>query len=216
MVKIQVSRFSSLELPPFVEAQYPWPEDCFLQAGAKGLVISSNGNYTTAFVEAFPNETFIRGEGATIEEAEKAAWDKYQTYEACPKHEYDPKNYTNGAGFCKHCNHFKGNVFSGEELGQYCYICTTGTTYGQAPVLKNVDVWEQKWFCEEHYKSAQTNRYIFLSSQNELDKKELSELSHLKWVLNLEKEEGDPLDIKEALTELFASFNKDDETNEER
>jgi len=32
----------------------PWPESCFVQCGDKGIVMSQEGNYTTAFFEAFP------------------------------------------------------------------------------------------------------------------------------------------------------------------
>lgn len=93
-----------------------WPEDCFIQWGGQGLVFrheKEGGCYTTAFFEAFPNDpkTFIRGEGASIEEAEKSAFKQFEHFRACPGHEFERRNYTNGAGFCKHCGLFKSDAF---------------------------------------------------------------------------------------------------------
>lgn len=64
---------------PF-KCRYNWPEDCYVQCGEFGVVISDNGNYETAFFEAFPKQpkTFIRGEGKSIEEAETQAWREFQ------------------------------------------------------------------------------------------------------------------------------------------
>jgi hypothetical protein len=97
------------------QTQYPWPEDVFVQGGARGLVISRNGNYGTAFVEAFPAGTFLRGEGATVAEAETACWEQYQRLVACPAHpEHGPferRNYRNGAGFCIRCGAWFSHLF---------------------------------------------------------------------------------------------------------
>lgn len=90
-------------------AQHPWPEDMFLQGGTRGIVFASDGNYRTAFVEAFPRDpdTFLRGEGTTVAEAEADCWAKYQTLTACPAHPnhgpFEAREYTNGAGFCTRC-----------------------------------------------------------------------------------------------------------------
>lgn len=113
----------------------PWPGDCFVQCGGDGLVFPSGHmekcftkgemiegladaladpkTYTTAFFEAFPREpdTFIRGEGKTIEEAEAQAWEHLERIKACPGHEYEKRGYTNGAGLCRHCDLFKSKVF---------------------------------------------------------------------------------------------------------
>lgn len=115
-----------------------WAEDCFVQCGGDGIVFSQGGfqeimfsdnpieslakesakptTYRTAFFEAFPRnpDTFIRGEGKTIEEAEEKAWNKLQKYLACTGHEFEKRGYTNGAGFCKHCNMFASKVFEPE------------------------------------------------------------------------------------------------------
>ena len=47
-----------------------WPDGTFIQGGARGVVLGGkDGPYRTAFVEAFPADTFLRGEGPTIEYA---------------------------------------------------------------------------------------------------------------------------------------------------
>lgn len=122
------------------ECKYDWAEDCFVQCGGDGIVFTDQTindafenpvetmgvilgmeekpkHYKTAFFEAFPRSpnTFIRGEGVTIEDAEKQAWKKFQKYSKCPKHEYEKRGYTNGAGFCKHCNMFGSKVFEPEK-----------------------------------------------------------------------------------------------------
>lgn len=114
------------------ELTQPWPEDCYVQGGSRGLVMSRTPgkSYNTAFVEAFPTQpaTFIRGEGPTLEEAEKQAWAKYERVAAGDhEHEYEDRGYRNGAGFCKHCDLFTSNVFTPTELGSFCSVCETPT-----------------------------------------------------------------------------------------
>lgn len=114
------------------EDPYPcrqaWPHDCFVQCGGDGIVLPTgtmssildkgditpiakgmsgalDGSYRTAFFEAFPKfpETFIRGEGPTIEEAEAACWRKYVKITSCQKHEFERRGRTDGYCYCKHC-----------------------------------------------------------------------------------------------------------------
>lgn len=118
------------------EQQHPW-HDCFVQGGKSGVVVVRNPkpgepvSYWTAFVEAFPRDpkTFIRGEGATVPEAEDAAWAKYQKILHCPApsgdHEYETRGMRNGVGFCRHCNMSSGAAFTLEEIGSICVICGT-------------------------------------------------------------------------------------------
>lgn len=106
----------------------PWPEDCSVQCGGKGIVLPSNSletvlssdkplgelakaavqkeSYTTAFFEAFPKKPscFIRGEGKTIEEAEEKAFKKFQAILDCKEHEFEPRGRKDGYGYCKHCS----------------------------------------------------------------------------------------------------------------
>lgn len=100
------------------ECSCPWPAGTQVQAGRDGLVIvagtgAHRGSYRTAYFEAFPTEpaTFIRGEGATTEDAEADAWAKWQTIAACPGHEFERRGLRNGAGYCRHCTMFASRVF---------------------------------------------------------------------------------------------------------
>jgi hypothetical protein len=86
-----------------------WPEKCIVQWGSSGVVASESGCYRTAFFEAFPgNEAggYIRGEGATIAEAEADAFSKYSREIGC-NHRWGRKGYLNGGAFCYHCGAFK-------------------------------------------------------------------------------------------------------------
>lgn len=107
--------------------RHPWPIEAVVNGGRSGLVLSrTSDSYTTAFVEASLTEpaTFLRGEGATIEEAEDTAWAKYQRVTANDHdHEFETRGYSNGAGFCKHCNLFQSGIFSLQEIGSVCHLC---------------------------------------------------------------------------------------------
>lgn len=86
-----------------------WPEKCYVQWGNSGVVLSADGNYRTAFFEAFPRDNaggFIRGEGPTIAAAEADAFSKY-TKEANCNHRWGRKGYRNGGALCYHCGAFK-------------------------------------------------------------------------------------------------------------
>lgn len=89
------------------QAMFPWPQDMYLQGGKRGLVVGSKGSYRTAFVEAFPPGTFLRGEGESVAEAEAACWAKYEKHMRCDgsgEHgPYEPRRYENGSGFCVKC-----------------------------------------------------------------------------------------------------------------
>lgn len=132
--------------------RHPWPADAFLQGGKTGLVLRRDGSaYTTAFVEAFVDNSFIRGEGDTVTEAESHAWAQYETFTACattePGHSYETRGYTNGAGFCAKCGHFRPNVFTAEELGQHCVTCGTATMWSRAG---------NDWYCQDHQLDVET------------------------------------------------------------
>lgn len=141
-----------------------WPEDCFVQCGDTGIVFGRSGSfdnvmtsddvlgalkeevydketYVTAFFEAFPKtpNTFIRGEGKSVEEAEDNAWKQYQKYSTCSNHEFERRGYTNGAGFCKNCGMFNSKAFEPETK---CCICGKPTFY-----TKDIN---ENWYCEEH------------------------------------------------------------------
>ena len=58
-----------------------------------GIVFNSKGDcYETAFFEVYPKkdpDTFIRGQGKTINEAEEEAWKQYEKIINCHKHEFE-------------------------------------------------------------------------------------------------------------------------------
>lgn len=92
-----------------------WPDDCTVQWGASGVVFSGSDVRTTAFFEAFPaGGGFIRGEGATITEAEANALDQHVRSAACEHHwgrrrimaEGGHVDYLNGGTFCRRCGGF--------------------------------------------------------------------------------------------------------------
>ena len=98
------------------EAQHDWPESVFIQGGEHGVVLGGpDGAYQTAFFEAMPGGTFLRGEGKTLAEAEEKCWSQYQTFAACdgngPHGPFERRNYTNGAGFCTRCGVWMARVF---------------------------------------------------------------------------------------------------------
>ena len=61
------------------ECQFNWGKGIY-QCADNGLVLSNKGNYSTSYFEAFPDNTddWYRGEGRTIEEAEKDCLLKFQ------------------------------------------------------------------------------------------------------------------------------------------
>lgn len=99
------------------EAQHDWPEDAYIQGGERGVVFGGPGGaYQTAFVEAFPGGTFLRGEGSTLAEAEDSCWKQYQRYTDCDGSgrghgPYERRQYRNGAGFCTRCGIWMSKVF---------------------------------------------------------------------------------------------------------
>jgi hypothetical protein len=143
------------------ECKYEW--GCFVQCGDNGVVfvnrsmqesflnpletlaVAAEGKesevYFTAFFEAFPRnpDTFIRGEGKTVLEAEEEAWTLFQKYSTCTNHEFEARGYENGGGFCKHCNMFSGSAIAPTHK---CPVCDTPTWF-----TKDAD---GNFWCEEH------------------------------------------------------------------
>lgn len=98
-----------------------WPDDCYVQWGSSGVVVSKTGGYQTAFFEAFPEDNaggFLRGEGKTIEEAELAAFKRWQREKACD-HEWGRAGYANGGGKCRKCKAFDTKFAPIVELGAW-------------------------------------------------------------------------------------------------
>lgn len=145
--------------------QFDWGT-IFVQGGENGVVGTPNGAYRTAFVEAFPKKpsTFIRGEGKTVHDAERSAWEQYQRILSCKKHEFERRGYRNGAGLCKHCNLFSSKIF---ESSEKCFICSKPTY--------NVSDVDDNWYCDEHEElipeEKQTETYKWFQEHIERMKK---------------------------------------------
>lgn len=146
-------------------ARHPWPAETVVSAGS-GLVFVRNPregeptSYRTLFMEVYPpGASFIRGEGDSPESCEDAAWAKYQLARQCSDgsgiHAWEARGYRNGAGFCTRCNTFASKAFTGEQLGQLCKTCGTGTTYSWH---KNEDTGAEEFLCEEHYRKRKPAR----------------------------------------------------------
>ncbi|WP_159599743.1 hypothetical protein [Agromyces humi] len=163
-----------------VESRHPWPAGMFIQGGGHGIVLSRSGgdSYRTAFVEAFPEGTFIRGEGATVEDAEDAAWAKFQRYAGCPGHEWETRGYRNGAGFCKHCGKFGSQVFDLVEIGSVCDVCGVGTYWTTVG---------DKLFCEEHAPAREER--VRIEQASGVQPSAFTQL--LEWLAEEDEEDGD-------------------------
>lgn len=154
---------------PDYACKHPWPEDCFCQGGGDGLVIGGEPNvekvltdpkealnvigmaagtvptppqsYRTAFFEAFPTspKTFLRGEGATISDAEDDCWKQYLLILECATHVFERKGYRSGAAICKKCGLFNSKAFDPLEICEICGIAC----------YHSYDI-DNKWYCAEH------------------------------------------------------------------
>lgn len=137
------------------QPHHPWPKETPVSAGHGVVFVQDGETYRTLFMEVYPpGASFIRGEGSTREECEDSCWAQYQRALHCvddKEHEWTPhavrkdgtlgRRYVNGAGFCLHCRTFRSEVFSGDDLGQFCSVCGIGTTWQHE---------EGEWYCEEH------------------------------------------------------------------
>jgi len=126
------------------QLQYDW-NNTFVQCNDSGVVLGKKP-YKTAFFEAFPRnpDTFIRGEGSTIQEAETAAWNKYQKTLVCQNHEY--KYHSDiGHGKCIHCNLFTSYALPNKIC---CSICKKQAYFWKInPEIKHKEI----NLCLEHF-----------------------------------------------------------------
>lgn len=145
MPKIPGMSVISMSCTQDVVAQHNWGS-AYVQGGGSGLVLSKKGNYTTAFVEAFPNingfGTFLRGEGESVLAAEQACWDSYQRKLNCPGHEWSREVHghhrTDGYARCIHCGLCTSDALKPETV---CKVC-------QAPTTKQIG---EEFVCLTHY-----------------------------------------------------------------
>jgi hypothetical protein len=111
-------------------------------AAAVGIT-NPPGSYRTAFFEAFPRapDTFIRGEGKTVAEAEADAWRQFQRFTACKAHEWERRDYRTGAGICRKCGQFGVQVF--ETTLDPCVVCARDDNRASYGVDRL-----NRWHCE--------------------------------------------------------------------
>jgi hypothetical protein len=132
-----------------------------------------------AFVEACPPEPlggFIRADASTLAEAEDRAWAKLQRALSCPGHEYERRNYRNGAGFCRHCNRFESRAF---EPLERCAVCAAPTYHLPR---------SGQWYCAAHASLAPDP--------------EPGTPEHATWLFLREADPDEPLDL-EVLGEVL-------------
>lgn len=98
--------------------------------GGNGIVIGFKDPAPvrhTAFVECIPDGAFIRGEGATVAEADERCWSKLRAYLDCPGHVWVPVRPDGPAGICSLCRTRRSDAFTPEELGHHCTGCQAPT-----------------------------------------------------------------------------------------
>lgn len=141
------------------ETTYAWPEGSGSQAGGGSIDGIGSAIFFEVFIEGM---SYIRGEGKTLIEAEKAAWDKYQVYMNC-NHEFERFGATSQLGKCKHCSMKKDKMFK---------MLTTCNSCGKHEVIHNIG---QEYYCYEHYMVKLVNKITEAKSKDEL-------LGEEKWV----------------------------------
>jgi hypothetical protein len=127
----------------------PWPDDCFVQSGDQrrlihhALILGREwaNNVSPFFFEAFPRspDTYLRGEGATFEDAENACWHQYQAILNCPEHDFDRCGRSDGYARCRHCG-LSGAFL---EPTTRCVVCDVVTNWCEAA--------NGAWYCKEHW-----------------------------------------------------------------
>lgn len=97
-----------VDLHPTYTPVCAWGDDVTVQWG-NGIIPA------TPFFEAFPPGTFIRGEGETIEAAERSAFKQYEREKSCThffgRYHSRRGTYTNGGAFCHFCGRFESRYF---------------------------------------------------------------------------------------------------------
>lgn len=110
---MQVS--SGIFTTKYEKALKEWPKDAVAQCGGGEI----DGIGKTCFFEVFFNDFHVRGEGATKNDAENNAWDKYQIYQNC-EHTFKRISDSSDVGRCEKCGMNKKGVM---EVISCCAIC---------------------------------------------------------------------------------------------
>ena len=134
------------------------------------------------FFEVFPDnpKTMIHCSGVSLEDAEKKSWTIFQRYLACPQHEFERGEYTNGYATCKHC----GLTTKSFEPIEYCCQCNNPKGYGRDT--------QNRWWCENCYANMPQELW-----------------SDIRKMIEAEKNEPiSDEDFNEALTEVITHLSK--------
>lgn len=133
--------------------QQNWPNDSFLQCGGSGIVLSNEGNYETAFFEAFLLNTFLRGQGVNIEEAELNAFKKYLQITQCKCHHFEKKEEHSRRGVCSICHYDIDLVFPPDEE---CSICGKEHVNFALNII-NLQSGKRENYCSIHFMEKAVN-----------------------------------------------------------
>lgn len=125
----------------------PWPSTCVVKYNRESVGLPR--------CEVFCSdpETFIRGEGPTLDAAEETAWLQYVKIIECTGHVFDNRSYDSGVGWCVHCDMFSPKAF--EPARTPCAYCGRLTAFirdldgvvwcmndwQQIPADKRTDAW---------------------------------------------------------------------------
>lgn len=106
--------------PSAYRPAHPWPDDCTVQWGTY-----PPEHKLPAFFEAFPENTYLRGEGADVRAAEDRAWAQHQRELACPGHVWSPigggqPERLDGFGWCTLCRRAEDGVL---PVRTVCEVC---------------------------------------------------------------------------------------------
>ncbi len=162
------------------ETKLAWPKESFAQAGGGHI----DGIGKNIFFECFLKDYHVRGEGVTLEEAERKAWELYTKYSNC-NHSFERLSENSEVGMCKKCNMKKQEMF---EILTVCSICNKK---GASHYLN------KNKYCYEHYKKELEN----IVKQNK--KEDVSDIEYIS---------GTTIDIPSLKKRLWA-LNKLEELN---
>lgn len=112
------SKNNTLKFDTYYTPICDWPEDCTVQWGGIGGPSFGKPPYTETFFEAFPKDGgYLRGEGKTFDQAEKACFLKWQKMSQC-NHLW-ARHGNHGYAKCRNCGEGKSFFNPIVELGAW-------------------------------------------------------------------------------------------------
>lgn len=113
-----------------------------------------------------PDSYFSSPSAKTLEEAERLGYEKFLNYVNCTGHEFERRNYKNGAGFCKHCGLFKSKAFLPSTL---CTICKEPTNFAYDS--------EKNYYCKIHEIEIKEEKYLKKKKEWELFEEKMKKVN---------------------------------------